>query len=182
MTIRLALGLSLAAALAGCSRAASQDFELSFESEGSAEGIWVLYRFTLHGDGRVEYFGKRGVKLLGKQEGRIDPSKARELLAGTERLHFLDLKGDYSPKGWSDLYCFELSLRDGERRNSVGLASFHPPEEDWKPRTPEEEIGAQLDAFSMELERAVNVQQWIGTPEEVFANHFWVQRDRDLQR
>jgi hypothetical protein len=170
MTIRLALGLSLAAALAGCSRAASQDFELSFESEGSAEGIWVLYRFTLHGDGRVEYFGKRGVKLLGKQEGRIDPSKARELLAGTERLHFLDLKGDYSPKGWSDLYCFELSLRDGERRNSVGL------------RTPEEEIGAQLDAFSMELERAVNVQQWIGTPEEVFANHFWVQRDRDLQR
>src|SRR6187549_1696801 len=111
------LRLLLCLALTGCGRAASQDFELGFESKGCGEGIPVLYRFTIHGDGRVEYFGERGVKMLGSQQGRIDASMARELLLRAEGLQLLELKGSYSPKGWSDLSSFELSLRQGQRRN-----------------------------------------------------------------
>jgi len=168
--------------LAACSPAASQDFELGFESHGSPEGAWVLYRFTIHGDGRVEYFGQRGVKLLGHQEGRIEVAKAHELLSRAESLHLLDLKGSYSPQGWSDLSNFELSLRQGPRRNSVCFSWFHPPEEGWKPSTPEEEIGARLDAFRAELKNAVEVTRWIGTPDEVYANRYWLQRDQDSKR
>ena len=107
---------------------------------------------------------------------------ARELLLRAEGLQLLELKGSYSPKGWSDLSSFELSLRQGQRRNSVAFAWFHPAEEGWTPSTPEEQIGAQLDAYGMELETAVDAQRWVGTPEEVSANHFWLERDRASQR
>jgi hypothetical protein len=168
-------------ALTGCASKAPQDFEICLESKGCGEGILVLYRFTIHGDGRVVYFGMRGVKLLGRQDGRIDASKARELWLEGQKLHLLDLRGAYSPKGWSDLPCFELAVRGGERSNSTDFA-WVDPAEGWKPSSPEEETCAQLNAFGRELEAAVDLSHWIGTQEEIDANRFWLERDRAAGR
>ncbi len=178
--------------LGACARAPSStpveippeesDFELRFESKGVGEGIPVLYSFTIHGDGRVEYVGELHVKELGRREGRIASGEARALLGRAESLHFLELENSYSPKGVSDLPCFELSLRRGERRKTIFLAWFHDAEPDWKPRSPREQTGAALDAFGLELERVVDVAQWVGTLDELSANHFWIERDEHMGR
>src|SRR5437762_3733651 len=71
-------------------------------------GWCPAYTVTVFGDGRVEYEGKRFVKIKGKRTKRIDINALRQLRGEVERIHYFDLRDSYAspadgcPTRWTD--------------------------------------------------------------------------------
>ena len=58
-------------------------------------GFCPDYTVTINGDGRVEYEGRRFVRVKGRQTGTASRDEVANLLAQFERAHFFDLRDEY---------------------------------------------------------------------------------------
>ncbi len=70
-------------------------------------GSCPAYTVTVHGDGRVEYAGKKYVKTTGAQEGRIEPAAIKALVAEFTRAKFLTLP-DYAEEKCACRRCTDM--------------------------------------------------------------------------
>ena len=70
-------------------------------------GSCPAYTVTIHGDGRVEYEGKRHVKESGTQEARLDPDTIKMLAKEFSKANFLTLSEDYSGENCTR-YCTDF--------------------------------------------------------------------------
>jgi len=71
-------------------------------------GSCPAYTVTIHGDGRVEYDGKRHVKEKGAQEGRLEPDTIKALTKEFAKANFLTLSEDYSGEKCTR-YCTDMA-------------------------------------------------------------------------
>ena len=74
----------------------------------SCYGTCPAYTVTIHGDGRVEYAGKRNVKEQGTREGRIETAAIKTLMSEFARAKFLSLPEDYSETKCSCRRCTDM--------------------------------------------------------------------------
>lgn len=59
-------------------------------------GTCPIYTVTLHGDGRVDWEGRKYVTEIGERHGRVEPQVVRILLRRAEELHVFDLPDEYT--------------------------------------------------------------------------------------
>jgi len=71
-------------------------------------GTCPAYMLTIHGDGRVEYEGKRNVKLTGTQESQVEPDEIKALAKEFAKAKFLTTSEDYSGT-ICHRYCFDMA-------------------------------------------------------------------------
>jgi Domain of unknown function (DUF6438) len=182
----------LAAFLVACTGSVPPDFEVTYESRGTGEGISVLYQARLRADGDVRYEGRKAVKVLGEQEGTIPRERVALLCTALEDLGFFRLQDHYYEG--SDGAVSLITVTCGGQHKSISfddsasfLASLSPEERKNAgipdvPSTDREREHLELERFADALGAAVGIERWIGTPEEVEANHSWLERDRAEKR
>jgi len=59
-------------------------------------GACPIYTVTIHGDGRVQYSGKKYVKVAGEQQGFMPPETIRTLFDEFETAKFFSIADQYS--------------------------------------------------------------------------------------
>ena len=62
----------------------------------SCYGECPVYKLTIHGDGSVDYEGRKFVRVTGKQKTKIKPSEVESLLQEFKELDYFGLDDDYS--------------------------------------------------------------------------------------
>ncbi len=70
-------------------------------------GTCPVYTVTIHGDGRVEYEGKRHVKETGTRQARVELETIKALAKEFAKANFLMLSEDYSGENCTR-YCTDL--------------------------------------------------------------------------
>jgi Domain of unknown function (DUF6438) len=147
-------------------RAADDDPDLSSLSDADLKTVTVrlerigcygtcpAYTVTIHGDGRVEYAGKSGIKEKGTREGRIEADTIRTLAVEFAKAKFLTLPEEYSEANCRR-YCTdmatavtELSVKGATHRvkHYYGCG------------------GAPKALFELEsaIDKSANVERWTG--------------------
>jgi hypothetical protein len=133
-------------------------------------GWCPAYTVTVFGDGRVEYEGKRFVKIKGKRTKRIDINAIRKLTSEVERINYFDLRDSYAspadgcPTTWTDNPAAITSVRAGGKtkrihhylgcRENVGSGSIG------------ESYPRGLAVFEDRIDAIVGTAEWIGTEPE----------------
>ncbi len=116
---RAGAACSVALIAAMSARPADQPTDLSSLSETDLKALTIrmersgcygtcpAYTVKIHGDGRVEYEGKRHVKESGTQEARLEPGTIKALAMEFAKAKFLTLSEDYSGENCTR-YCTDL--------------------------------------------------------------------------
>ena len=71
-------------------------------------GSCPAYTLTIHGDGRLQYFGKAHVKETGTREGRMDTDKIKSLLSEFSNANFMEIEEKYSVEKCRGRFCTDL--------------------------------------------------------------------------
>jgi hypothetical protein len=78
-------------------------------------GSCPAYTVTIHGDGRVEYNGKRYVKVTGAQTGRMEEAAVRGLLGEFAKAGFLSIADQYGESACAcDRVCTDMATATTE--------------------------------------------------------------------
>jgi hypothetical protein len=122
------------------------------------------YSIVIAGDGTVRYTGRSYVQAVGEREYHIPREALRDLVALCERQKFFELKLNCSVIV-TDVPSTVLRLKLGDRarviENRWGGSESGFPEEDEHMA-----VHQLLDDLAYAVDRAVNVEQWIGSEEE----------------
>jgi hypothetical protein len=150
-TPKLFAALALGTALSGCASAGSPASDLEVRLERTAcFGTCPVYVVVVHGDGLVEYEGRRFVKEIGPRTRRISADDARRLFSQFEKARFFELASSYRA-GMSDMPTFILTFQRGKKVHRV---------EDYAGRN------AGMPEVVTELERATDqvagTDEWVG--------------------
>jgi hypothetical protein len=126
-------------------------------------GSCPVYRITITGNGEVEYEGKDLVKVVGIRKGNLRQEEVLKLVNELLRVRFFDAAGEYVVRDAIHSHDGKLTLgsivttdgpsaivrmRIGKHEKRVRLYDNYPPE-----------LGAIPDL----IDRAVNIEQWIGS-------------------
>src|SRR5256885_16022332 len=83
-------------------------------------GSCPAYSATIHGDGRVEYNGKRDVRGMGAREGRIETEKIRALASVFAKIKFWEIAEDYSAAKCKGRVCTDMATATRSEERRVG--------------------------------------------------------------
>jgi hypothetical protein len=81
-------------------------------------GACPVYSLRITTDGRIEYEGRRFVRVVGKATARVPPEAVSELVAEFERIHYFDLEDKYTAP-ITDLPTTTTTIRIGSRFKQV---------------------------------------------------------------
>jgi hypothetical protein len=123
------------------------------------------YTVVIEGSGRVRYAGRQYVKTSGDREGRIPVTAVRELVDEFRKIDFLALEDCYDVD-WFDVPATYVTLRTGERSKRVRNLWFGQRFDPSGNEFPDWKIHERLYALAASIDRAVGIEQWIGTREE----------------
>lgn len=121
-------------------------------------GPCPMYKLTIYADGRVVFEGQDNVKQKGKVESSITLDKIQELIAAFKQINYFNLKNNYSgadcPQIWTDHPSAITSLTMNGKSKTVthyyGCQGL--------------EILDKLAKLESEIDKAVNVNQWVEQP------------------
>lgn len=118
-------------------------------------GFCPIYKVTIFRDGVVEYEGERFVKTLGPATGRLSVRELAELRRLFQRNGYLQLASSFEKQDVTDLPSAftSYSPRPGQTKTIRHYLGDR--------RAPE-----SLTRVEEGIDRIVNIEQWIGTPEE----------------
>jgi hypothetical protein len=122
------------------------------------------YSVIIKGDGRVRYTGRSFVVTVGEREGTLPEATIRELVERFERARFFELRDKYS-QSVTDLPSTWLTLRIGDRTKKVEnywVGADH----EWGRDAEHRSIHIALDSIAEAIDRAVVVENWIGTEDQ----------------
>jgi len=125
------------------------------------------YWLGISGSGLVEFRGGRGVMVEGLQRSHVPAEVVEELLQAIEAADFFSLEESYR--------CWHLHVRPifvgvlrGESRKSVRICGrigrSGGPGRDWGPPGAREVY--RLEELYRTIERLVEIEKWVGTPEQ----------------
>jgi hypothetical protein len=83
-----------------------KDLVISLE-RSTCYGDCPAYKLTIHGDGRVEYEGKKNVKLTTKKEGRLQPADVRKIVSAFDKANYFSIKS-YTEESCSCTLCTDM--------------------------------------------------------------------------
>jgi hypothetical protein len=72
-------------------------------------GSCPSYVVTIHGDGHVEYLGKKQVSLIGQAKGSIKVAAVRALLSEFSKTNFLSISEDISEANCKGRHCTDMA-------------------------------------------------------------------------
>jgi len=119
------------------------------------DGNCPAYTVTIHGNGRVEYDGKRNVKVTGAQEGKIEPAAVRALLSKFADAKFMTLAEDSCDAKSKCRVCTDMQMAIPEV--TVGSATHRVKHYYGCLCAPK--VLFELEAA---IDKAANVEQWTG--------------------
>ena len=112
------------------------------------------YTVTLHGDGLVEYIGKRNVGVLGSQESKITRERLTTLLQDFDRIGFSSLDERAFAPECADGARVSVSVIADRRKKTVGSDSGVCVGAKSGPQ-------AQFVRVAAEIDRAVDSDRWV---------------------
>jgi len=117
-------------------------------------GTCPVYKVAIFRDGTVEYEGERFVKTKGRATGHIGAKQLAELQELFQQSGYLQFNDSYERQDVTDLpYAFTSYSPAGQTKSVRHyLGDFSAPR--------------ALFAVEEGIDRIVNIEQWIGTPEE----------------
>jgi len=133
-------------------------------------GWCPAYTVTVFGDGRVEYEGKRFVKIKGKRTKRIDVDAILKLTREVERINYFDLRDSYAspadgcPTRWTDNPAAITSVRAGGRTKRIH--HYLGCRENAGSRSIGETYPRGLADFEDRIDAIVGTAEWIGRESE----------------
>jgi len=146
--------------------AGQQPLQLSNLSDGELKELVIslerttcygncpAYKVAVYGDGRVQYEGKKNVKQMATQEGRLQPADLRKILSAFDKAGYFSIK-QYTEESCSCTLCTDMPTTITEiRAKGVTHRVEHyygcrcAPKELW-------ELEKSLDVI-------VGTEQWIG--------------------
>jgi hypothetical protein len=118
------------------------------------------YSVTITGEGHVLYSGRSFVVVANEQEAEVSRDSVRELVAQFEKAEFFDLDLNCGSTVM-DAPSVRLQLRLGDRSRAIINHWTGPSFED-------DRLAAHrvLDAIADSIDRAVGIEQWIGTEDQ----------------
>jgi hypothetical protein len=128
-------------------------------------GWCPAYTVTIYGDGRVRYSGRRFVREIGEREGHVPVDTVRSLVQRFTAISFWELNDHYS-YGDSDSPSARLVMRTGDRSKRVEKQDSRWYDSPCDSPPPDRAIQDALVDLTEEIDRAVGIEQWIGTPAE----------------
>jgi hypothetical protein len=117
-------------------------------------GFCPVYKIAIHADGLVEYDGERFVKIRGHQEGQLDADALAKLHAAFAKADYFSLNDSYEDMQVTDLPYVNTSYTQNDRTKSVRHYYGDKSAPD------------VLRWLEEEIDRIVQIKQWIGTDEE----------------
>ncbi len=118
-------------------------------------GTCPVYKVAIFRDGTVEYKGERFVKTQGRATGHIGAEQLAELQELFQQSGYLQFNDSYERQDVTDL--------------PSAFTSYSPaPDQTKSVRHYLGDFSAPRALFDVEegIDRIVNIEQWIGTPEE----------------
>jgi hypothetical protein len=117
-------------------------------------GFCPVYKLSIHADGKVEYEGTRFVKVKGHQEGMLDAEALQKLHAAFAKADYFSLEDEYTDMQVTDLPYVNSSYTQNDKTKTVRhyYGDKSAPE--------------VLRWLEEEIDRLVQIKQWIGTDEE----------------
>jgi hypothetical protein len=137
------------------------------------------YTITIDGRGTVRYHGRDYVQNVGDLEGHIGEQAARRLLDLFEAAHFSELADEYV-QSVTDCPSTYLTLSRAGRTKRVKNYWASDSIRHGFP-IPDVDIHRRLDRLAEELDRAVDIEQWIGSAfvRDAAPGHFSIDPTRD---
>ena len=123
------------------------------------------YSVVISGNGHVQYTGRTFVREVGEREATLPQDAVRELLGQFEKVGFADLLPAYE-ESVTDLPATYLTLRLGDHSKRVENYWSQGIFDDEGGVVPDRKIHEQLDGLADAIDKAVNIERWIGTLEE----------------
>lgn len=122
-------------------------------------GLCPAYTMKIAGHGTVRYHGTAYVREIGDLTGHIEPEVVRDLVARFDAARFSELGDAYVAAVTDGPTTFIELSRDGKRKRveDYGSGTTDPAH-----RSEHERLEALADA----IDRAVRIEEWIGTEEE----------------
>jgi hypothetical protein len=117
-------------------------------------GTCPAYALTIHGDGRVQYYGKEYVQIKGAKEGKMEAGAVEALVSQFGRTKFISLP-DYQLQGCKCRHCTDLPSAVTE----IAVAGVqHRVRHDYGCGCAPKEL------FELEsaIDKAAKVEQWTG--------------------
>lgn len=164
MRITLVLALIIMACGAACYTASSPSGgtsptgpheQLATLERTACFGYCPIYKVTIFRDGIVEYQGEKFVKIVGRATGRLTRRQLAQLEELFRRNGYLGLESSYERRDATDL--------------PSAFTSYSPAGGETKAiRHYQGDLSAPKALTQVEqgIDRIVNIEQWIGTPEE----------------
>jgi hypothetical protein len=128
-------------------------------------GYCPNYTVVIDGKGRVKYTGRSYVRDIGEREGTLSEGAVRKLLLRFEYAKFFAFNDKYRESA-RDCATTYLTIRIGDRvkrvENYWANNDFEiPPEkfDQWRAQT-------TLGMLARSIDKAVKIEQWIGTRDE----------------
>lgn len=117
-------------------------------------GFCPVYKVAVHADGTVKYEGIRSVKTKGEATGSIGAEGVEQLHAAFAAADYFNLQDEYVRMEITDLpYANTSYTKDGRSKAVRHYAGDRTAPE-------------ALTKLEQEIDRIVNIEQWIGTDEE----------------
>jgi hypothetical protein len=82
-------------------------------------GKCPVYTLTIHGDGTVDYEGKKHVGVMGRQKARMSEDKVSQLIDEFVRINYFSLQDSYTKRGMTDMPSAITSIKIGGREKTV---------------------------------------------------------------
>jgi hypothetical protein len=123
------------------------------------------YLVEIHGNGRVDYTGGSFVLQTGHRGRRLPESVVRDLVDEFEQSGFFEFEDEYGehPTDYSAIF---LSVRIGDRRKRVESYWTGAHNDGFGQDVPDSREPEAIDKLAASIERAVEIEKWIGTREE----------------
>lgn len=123
------------------------------------------YSVVISGNGHVQYTGRTFVREVGEREATVPQDTIRELMGQFEKVKFGDLLPAYE-ESVTDCPSTFMTLRVGDHSKRVENYWSQGAFDDEGVDVPDRKIHEQLDGLADAIDKAVKIEQWIGTLEE----------------
>jgi hypothetical protein len=164
MRITLILALIVMACGAACHATSSQNSSHSPAAEHkplatlertACFGFCPIYKVTIFRDRVVEYEGEKFVKTVGRATGRLTTGQLAQLEELFRKNGYLQLENSYERSNFTDLPSAFTSYSPAGGRTKTIRHYFG-----------DRSAPEALTRVEEGIDRIVNIEQWIGTPEE----------------